>query len=60
MAKVIKYGDCPWCVMDANKQAFLCDRCKQIHKLNMVDMSITEFCRLSEAFCILHKNCKEK
>lgn len=60
----LKSGEYPWCVMDANKypdgkQSFLCQRCGQKHTMIVDGMSIDTFLRLSEAFCMLHADCKE-
>ena len=50
----------PWIQFDANAQKAVCTRCKQEYKIDtIVGMSITEFCRLANAFVELHKNCKE-
>jgi len=55
---VLKPGDYPWCVVDAISQAFVCTRCCEKHSFPYNGMSIDEFCKKSEAFCELHKNCK--
>ena len=61
----LKSGDYPWIIFDANpddkkKQMFVCTRCGQNHKLSTLDgVSINYFLKLSEAFCELHKDCKE-
>lgn len=61
MTQFSKMAEYPWIIMDANKgQIFLCKRCKEEHKLNMENMSIDEFCRLSNAFIELHKECKDE
>lgn len=61
----LKSNKYPWCVMDANKdpngkQLLLCTRCKKTHELNAIGMSVDTFLRLSEAFCMLHSECKEE
>ena len=59
MTQFSKMADYPWIILDANKgQVCFCKRCKEEHKLNMDNMSIDEFCRISDAFIELHKGCK--
>lgn len=57
---VLKSGDYPWCVIDGtgNRIKFICERCLEYHHFNNEGMTINEFCKKSEAFCELHKNCK--
>ena len=58
----MKAGDYPWCVCETNKNTvtFKCERCNQEHKFNNAGMSISRFLDISNAFCIIHKECKDK
>ena len=58
----LKSGDYPWCIAElkVNTVIFKCERCKEIHTFDNAGMPIDEFCKKSEAFCELHRNCKEK
>ena len=62
----LKSGEYPWCVCESfgnngitNRVLFKCERCKEIHTFNNARMSIDDFVKISEAFCYLHKDCKE-
>jgi len=57
----MKTDDYPWCVCETNKNivTFECQRCGQKHKFNNVGMSIMRFLDIANAFCIIHKECKE-
>jgi len=50
----------PWCIVDANSQSFVCERCGQSYKFKVKGMTIDEFCHLSAGFIVLHKCCIEK
>ena len=59
----LKSGNYPWCVLDTtpdeeNRITFICQMCKQTHSFDAMDLLIDRFVELSEAFCLLHKNCK--
>ena len=58
----MKSDDCPWCICetDGNKITFHCENCDQKHIFGNTGMAISRFLEISEAFCELHKNCKEK
>jgi len=58
----LKSGEYPWCVCnsDGNIVSFDCMRCKQFFNFNNTGMTIDRFVEMSEAFCMLHKDCKEE
>jgi hypothetical protein len=58
----MKSGDYPWCVCDSrgNIVTFNCGRCGESHIFNNAGMTIDRFVEISEAFCMLHKDCKVK
>jgi len=57
----LKSGDYPWCVCESkgNKVTFSCIRCREQHIFDNAGMTIDSFIKVSEAFCTLHKDCKE-
>jgi len=57
----LKANDYLWCICesDGNKVTFNCDRCKQNHIFDNTGIAISRFLEISEAFCIIHKDCKE-
>ena len=58
----LKSGDYPWCVSetDGNMVSFDCMRCKKDLQFNNAGMTISGFIEMAEAFCMLHKDCKEE
>lgn len=61
----LKSGEYPWCVLDEqvdkkNQITFCCQRCKQKHSFNGKGIPVDRFLEISEAFCILHKECKDE
>ena len=57
----MKSGDFPWCIVetDGNTVTFKCNRCGGEYIFDNTGMSIDLFCEKCEAFCELHKDCKE-
>jgi hypothetical protein len=57
----MKVNNQPWCLLDAGigKQKFVCNRCNQEHIFEASGIELDYFVRIMEAFCLLHKNCKE-
>ena len=55
----LKAGDYPWCVCESkgNQVVFHCQRCDKELVFDNSGMAISRFLEISEAFCILHKEC---
>ena len=55
----LKGGDYPWCVCETNgnQVIFHCQRCDKKLEFDNTGMAISRFLEISEAFCILHKEC---
>jgi len=57
----LKANDYPWCEIESkgNKIIFYCVRCLENHKFDNTGMSIDDFLKKCEAFCMLHKDCEK-
>lgn len=52
-------SECPWVVLDANKQVMRCDRCKQTEPLSLIEGKRLDFAvGIMRAFVAVHKECE--
>ena len=51
-------SECPWVVLDANKQEMRCERCKQAESLSLIEGKRLDFAAgIMKAFIDCHKDC---
>jgi len=57
----LKSEQYPWCVCETRGNLVLmeCKKCKEQHNFDNRGMTINRFVEIAEAFCIIHKDCKE-
>lgn len=59
----LKSGEFPWCIVGTdtkgNNIVFECKRCGTKLEFDNTGMAVSRFLEISEAFCTLHKECKE-